>query len=270
MPKCAKPSNNTTTKTDLSALTRIMARLRHPQNGCPWDLQQSHETLVPMTFEEVSELADAVAKGDSHNICEELGDILFHLVFYARLAEEAGDFDMQNVIDTVAEKMIRRHPHIFEGKVYANAAEQKADWNRIKAEEKALNPDTYPHLTPLEKMDNLPAMAQSVAMQKQLQKMGFDWQHAEEVFAKIHEEIDEVKVEMQANDSAAIADEFGDLLFAVLNLGRKLHLDPEMALRKANHKFYRRSEKMLRQTRGVEAFKQLTLEEKEALWQSVK
>ncbi|PID64096.1 MAG: nucleoside triphosphate pyrophosphohydrolase [Gammaproteobacteria bacterium] len=256
--------------TDLTSLTDIMARLRDPVDGCPWDLQQSHATLVPMTFEEVAELADAVAAGDSANLCEELGDVLFHLVFYAQLAEEAGDFDMQTVIDQVAEKMVRRHPHIFAGKVYANEAEQAADWQRIKAEEKALYPDTYPHLTPLLKTDNLPAMAQSVAMQKQLQKLGFDWQHADEVVPKIHEEIDELKAEMQTGDTEAMADEFGDLLFAVLNLGRKLKIDPEMALRKANHKFYSRSEQMIAEMGGTAAFADLSLDEKEALWQAVK
>lgn len=257
-------------KTDLTPLTDIMARLRDPENGCPWDLQQSHETLVSMTFEEVSELADAIAKKDAPNTCEELGDVLFHLVFYARIAEEAGDFTMQDVIDEVAAKMIRRHPHIFEGKVYANEAEQKADWHRIKAEEKALKPDAYENLSPLKKMDNLPAILQSVAMQKTLAKMGFDWFDAHDVFDKIDEEIDEVKAEIKADDAEKTAEEYGDLLFAVLNLGRKLDLDPDMALRQANHKFYARSEKMIESAGDVDAFTDLSLDEKEILWQTVK
>lgn len=257
-------------KTDLTPLVELMATLRHPETGCPWDLKQSHDTLVSMTFEEVSELADAIAKGDSQNTCEELGDVLFHLVFYARIAEENGDFSMQDVIDTVAEKMTRRHPHIFLGKVYADEAEQKADWERIKKAEKAANPDTYEYLSPLQKMDSLPSILQSIAMQKQLAKLGFDWFNAHDVFAKIIEEIQEVKAEIAANDSEKITEEYGDLLFAVLNLGRKLNLDPETALRKANHKFYTRSEQMIQQTGNTATFASLSMKDKEALWAKVK
>lgn len=255
---------------DLTPLTDIMAMLRDPENGCPWDLKQSHETLVSMTFEEVAELADAIAKSDNNNICEELGDLLFHLVFYARIAEEAGDFTMQDVIDYVAEKMIRRHPHIFQNTVYASEAEQKADWERIKAEEKALKPNTYEHLSILEKMDSLPAMLQSISMQKQLSNMGFDWQAAADVFAKINEEINELNTEMQADNPITINEEFGDLLFAVINLGRKLNVDPETALRSANHKFYARSEQMIQRAGNIAKFTALSQCEKSTLWEQVK
>lgn len=257
-------------KTNIQPLIDIMATLRHPQKGCPWDLQQSHASLVSMTFEEMAELADAIAKDDSQNTCEELGDILFHLIFYARIAEESGDFSMQDVIDTVAAKMIRRHPHIFAGKVYQNTDEQKADWERIKLEEKALHPDRYRHLSPLQKMDNLPAIMQSIAMQRQLAKLGFDWFNAADVFAKIHEEMRELQAEIAADDQKNITEEYGDLLFAVLNLGRKLDIDPAMTLRKANHKFYARSEQMIQQAGDVEAFAELSMDDKEALWVRVK
>ncbi len=153
-------------KTNLQPLIDIMATLRDPENGCPWDLKQSHQTLVNMTFAEVSELADAIARDDADNICEELGDVLFHLVFYARIAEENGDFSMQTVIDTVAEKMTRRHPHIFAGKVYADEAEQHADWARIKAKEKGEKTTPYPQLDKANHSDKLPAIYQSLSMQK--------------------------------------------------------------------------------------------------------
>ncbi len=262
-------------KTDLTPLTDIMATLRDKENGCPWDLEQSHETLVGMTFEEMSELADAIARTDSPNICEELGDILFHLVFYAQIAEERGDFTMQTVIDTVAEKMIRRHPHIFAGKVYANAEEQKADWGRIKTQEKAGKTVTYPILDDKQRLESLPSILQSIAMQKNLAKLGFDWEKATDVFDKIDEEIIELKDELlpntdSLNNAERITEEYGDLLFAVLNLGRKLDLDPEMALRKANHKFYARSEAMINQIGSLEKFANLSMDEKEQLWISVK
>ncbi|PID66116.1 MAG: nucleoside triphosphate pyrophosphohydrolase [Gammaproteobacteria bacterium] len=257
--------------TNLQALIDLMATLRDKEKGCPWDLQQSQQTLVSMTFEEMSELADAIARGDSQNICEELGDILFHLVFYARIAEENGDFTMQAVIDTVAEKMIRRHPHIFEGKVYADAAEQKADWARIKAEEKTGKSIPYPILDDKQRLDSLPAILQSIAMQRNLATMGFDWHDANAVFAKVIEEMHEVKVEIALPDNQdKIVEEYGDLLFAVLNLGRKLHLDAEMALRQANHKFYARSEAMIKQAGSAEKFADLSMAEKEALWIKVK
>lgn len=262
---------NLATLTNLQPLVDLMATLRHPDNGCPWDLQQSSESLVCLTFEELSELADAIARGDAQNTCEELGDVLFHLVFYARIAEENGDFTLQTVIDTVVEKMTRRHPHIFEGKVYANAAEQKADWERIKNAEKAGKTPPYPKLDNKQRLDSLPAIAQSLAMQENLAKLGFDWSSAHEVFDKIDEEIDEVKAELsQPGNVEKITEEYGDLLFAVLNLGRKLGIDSDMALRKANHKFYARCENMIIQANGVESFANLSFDEKEHLWGQVK
>ncbi len=257
-------------KTNIQPLVDLMATLRDPENGCPWDLEQSHESLISMTFEELSELADAIARDDAYNICEELGDVLFHIVFYAQIAEEKGDFSMQTVIDEVAEKMTRRHPHIFEGKVYADEAEQKADWHRIKREEKKGKTVPYPILDTKQRLESLPAIAQSIAMQKELAQLGFDWEHAEDVFDKIHEEIDEVRAEIEMGNSEKIVEEFGDVLFAVLNLGRKLDLDPDMALRKANHKFYSRSEDMIEQAGNIDAFSALSLDEKEKLWQVAK
>ncbi len=256
---------------NLQPLVDLMATLRDKENGCPWDLQQSHETLVSMTFEEMSELADAIARGDMPNTCEELGDILFHLIFYAQIARENGDFTLQDVIDEVAKKMTRRHPHIFAGKVYANEAEQKADWARIKAEEKAGKIIPYPILDDQQRLDALPAILQSITMQENLAKLGFDWDSADEVFDKISEETEEVKAEMSLpNNADRVAEEYGDLLFAVLNLGRKLNLDADMALRKANHKFYARSEAMITEAGNVVKFAQLSLAEKETLWNKVK
>lgn len=256
---------------DIQPLIDLMATLRDKDKGCDWDLAQTHESLVPLTAEEALELYDAIARADIDNICEELGDVLFHLVFYARIAEEQGDFTIQQVIDGVVEKMIRRHPHIFEGKVYADAAAQKADWARIKAEEKATKTFPYPQLSPDNHYDNLPAIAQSMMMQKQLAEMGFDWFDAHSVFDKVTEEMHELQDELkQADNTARVQEEYGDLLFAVLNLGRKLAIDPDMALRKANHKFYARSEAMLAMAGGLEPFASQTMDEKEQLWREVK
>lgn len=263
-------------KTDIQPLIELMATLRHPEKGCPWDLAQSHETLVTMTFEEMTELADAIVRDDQRNICEELGDVLFHLVFYARIAEENGDFSMQDLIDDVVNKMINRHPHIFEGKVYASDEEQKADWERIKAEEKAGKTVAYPQLDAKARLDSQPTIIQSMAMQKELAKLGFDWEKVDDVFAKIDEETSELRAELtdtekdKANNIAKITEEYGDLLFAVMNLGRKLDIDPDMALRQANHKFYRRSEAMVNLGGGMTAFSQLSLDEKESLWTAIK
>ncbi len=259
------------TEVNIQPLVELIAVLRDKDNGCPWDLQQTHETLIDITFEELSELADAIARGDRQNICEELGDVLFHLVFYARIAEENGDFSMQDVIDDTVKKMTHRHPHIFAGKVYHNTDEQKADWQRIKAEEKAGKAIPYPLLDAKQKLDSLPAIIQSIAMQKQLAKLGFDWSTAVDVFAKIEEEINEVKAELSSVDNQdRVIEEYGDVLFAVLNLGRKLNINPDMALRQANHKFYTRSESMLTEAGSVENFVDLSMPEKEALWTKIK
>lgn len=262
-------------KTTIQPLIDLMATLRHPEKGCPWDLQQSHESLISMTFEELSELADAIARGDKQNTCEELGDVLFHLVFYARIAEENNDFTMQNVIDGTVDKMIRRHPHIFLGKVYADADEQKADWERIKKAEQKDKKKAYPTLDSVlpkeQNPDALPTIIQSITMQKNLAKLGFDWFEAHDVFAKIQEEIDELKAELPHVDNAEkITEEYGDILFAVLNLGRKLDIDPDMALRKANHKFYGRSEAMIHLAGNVGDFAALSMDDKAALWAQVK
>ncbi len=224
-----------------------------------------------MTFEELSELADAIARGDTQNTCEELGDVLFHLVFYARIAEENGDFSMQDVIDSTVKKMTQRHPHIFAGKVYNNAAEQKADWEHIKAEEKTGKTLPYPILDDKQRLNNLPAMMQSIIMQKNLAKLGFDWFDAYDVFDKITEEINEIKAELSCADNQdRVIEEYGDLLFAVLNLGRKLDINPDMALRKANHKFYTRSENMIIEAGSIENFVDMSMPEKETLWVKIK
>lgn len=262
-------------KTNIQPLIDLMATLRHPEKGCPWDLQQSHESLVSMTFEELAELADAIAQGDMQNLCEELGDVLFHLVFYARIAEENGDFTLQTVIDEVVKKMTRRHPHIFLGKVYADANEQKADWERIKITEQKGKKKAYPMLDAAsskgQKLDALPTVLQSVVMQKNLAKLGFDWFEAHDVFAKIQEEIDELKAELpQVNNIDNITEEYGDVLFAVLNLGRKLEIDPDMALRQANHKFYTRCEAMIDLAGSVANFATLPMADKASLWSAVK
>jgi len=261
-------------RVDINRLVDLMARLRDSENGCPWDLAQSQESLTKLTLQEIYELFDAIAKKDAANICEELGDILFHLVFYARIAEESGDFSLQDVIDKVAEKMQRRHPHIFAGKVYQNEAQRKADWQRIKAEEKAEKPEPYPDLVAHAGSDRA-SIWQSIEIQTHLAALGFDWPNAHSVIPKIQEELQELQAEMlkPADHKASqerLAEEYGDVLLAAVNLGRKLRLDPDMALRKANHKFYRRCQKMLDLVGGADVFKHKNSIQQQVLWQQVK
>ncbi|MGY0398560.1 MAG: nucleoside triphosphate pyrophosphohydrolase [Ostreibacterium sp.] len=258
-------------KVDINPLIEIIATLRDTEYGCPWDKAQTYESLVKYTLEETHELFDAIARDDKQNICEELGDLLFHLAFYARLAEEDGDFVMQGVIDAIVEKMRRRHPHIFSGEVYANETEQKADWEKIKAKERAQQSPIYSQLDAKHQIGRLPTVMQSIEMQKTLSKMGFDWINAYSVFDKIVEETDELKEALKQDDNQEhITEEYGDLLFALLNLGRKLDIDPEIALRKANHKFYTRSESMIRRAGGIVNFIAASRHEKEILWEQVK
>ncbi|MPV86666.1 nucleoside triphosphate pyrophosphohydrolase [Ostreibacterium oceani] len=274
---------------NIQPLVDLIARLRHPETGCEWDLAQTANSLLPMTQDELYELFDAIQSNEPTHVCEELGDVLFHLAFYARIAEEQGTFNLQSVIDAVVDKMVRRHPHIFAGKVYANREEQKADWHRIKAKEKASEVSPYPQLSAITDEDFLSksiigkaSFEQSLQAQALLATLGFDWSTASPVVEKIREECDELEevldemLENSHDDTnkektlTKMTEEYGDLLFAVVNLGRKLSISPDAALRQANHKFLARSQAMLAMSDGADAFAALSLSEKEALWQRVK
>lgn len=240
---------------DIAPLLAIMARLRDPQSGCPWDVQQNFASIAPYTIEEAYEVADAIEHDDMASLCDELGDLLLQVAFHARMAEEAGHFAFGDVIAAICGKMIRRHPHVFGEE---NAA--TPGWEAIKAEERRRKePDDSSALAGVARA--LPALLRAEKLQKRAARTGFDWPDTDGVFAKIDEEIEEVR---QARTAAEQEEEVGDLLFVVVNLARHLKVDPEQALRSANAKFERRFRMM--EDRAGEAFPGLDLDAKEALW----
>ncbi|CAG9295971.1 nucleoside triphosphate pyrophosphohydrolase [Celerinatantimonas diazotrophica] len=218
-------------------LLEIMARLRDPQQGCPWDLRQSFETLVPHSIEEVYEVAEAVRLSDDDALRLELGDLLFQVVFFAQIAKENQQFDFAAIIDGLCEKLLRRHPHVFGCAQFASEAQVNANWEAEKAKERAdKKAQSVLDDVPLA----LPALSRAQKLQKRAANVGFDWDNAQQVTDKVAEELEEVRVEQQREDSDALAEEIGDLLFASVNLARKHGFDSETLLRKANEKFERR------------------------------
>ena len=260
---------------DIRILLDIMARLRTPETGCPWDLAQSFETIAPYTIEEAYEVADAIARGDMAELPDELGDLLLQVVFHARMAEEAGLFDFGDVVERITTKMVRRHPHVFGGDRADSSAEVRRNWEAIKAEEKAAKaakprPDGESRTlagVPI----GLPGLTRAVKLQDKASRVGFDWNDPKLVIEKIREEADELERAAERAPSAEIEEELGDLLFAVANLARHLEVDPEAALRRANLKFARRFAAIERalaaQGRSPE---DSTLEEMDALWDEAK
>ncbi len=261
--------------TQIDDLLTIMARLRDPQGGCPWDVTQTFETIAPYTIEEAYEVADAIARKDIPALREELGDLLLQVVFHARMAEEAGLFNFADVVKDISDKMTRRHPHVFGDAHVKDAAEQTVSWENIKAAErrdKGAQDGVLPSV-----LDGIPAgmpaMKQAEKLQKRAARVGFDWTEAKDVLGKIREELEEVAVEFDiANDNgpngnARLTDELGDLLFACVNLARKANIDPGMALRGTNLKFDRRFRRVeaLLAARG-KAPAQSSLDEMESLW----
>ena len=222
----------------LARLIAIMARLRDPVSGCPWDLEQSFATIAPYTVEEAYEVADAIERGDLGDLKEELGDLLLQVVYHAQMAREVGAFDFDAVAEAICEKMIRRHPHVFGEASHRNAAEQTVAWDVIKAEERAkkVNKTSALDGVPV----GLPAMTRAVKLTARAARVGFDWPSTREVLDKLREELAELEVEIDAGDQAKAREELGDLLFVCANLARKLDVEPEDALRAANAKFARR------------------------------
>ncbi len=265
---------------DISRLNEIMAALRTPESGCPWDLEQTFATIAPYTLEEAYEVADAIERGDVANLREELGDLLLQVVFHARMAEEEGRFDFGDVVDAITRKLIRRHPHVFGDARDLSSDEVKALWGRIKAEEKRERAEARRAVgLPAEAAAGalagvplaLPALTRALKLQEKAGKVGFDWNDPRAVLAKLREEIDEVEAELEANDAQRVAGEVGDLLFAVANLARHLSVDPEAALRGASAKFERRFAHI--ESRLGEAGRSpadATLDEMEALWSEAK
>ncbi|MCE5988965.1 nucleoside triphosphate pyrophosphohydrolase [Pseudomonas sp. LM20] len=263
----------------LEDLLHLMARLRDPQYGCPWDLKQNYASIVPHTIEEAYEVADTIERGDFEHLQGELGDLLFQVVYYSQLAREEGRFEFDGVVDSITRKLIRRHPHVFPtGELYApvdtpslSEAQVKSRWEEIKAEERAekSQPEQLSLLDDVPAA--LPALSRAAKLQKRAATVGFDWPAALPVLDKVREELDEVLQAMANGDADALEDEIGDLLFATVNLARHLKHDPEHALRRANRKFERRFrfiEQALRDSgRPIE---DCNLDELDALWGEAK
>ncbi|MEE3914222.1 nucleoside triphosphate pyrophosphohydrolase [Pseudomonas viridiflava] len=264
----------------LEDLLRLMARLRDPQYGCPWDLKQTYATIVPHTLEEAYEVADAIEQGDFDQLQGELGDLLFQVVFYAHLAREEGRFEFEGVVDGIVRKLLRRHPHVFPtGELYApmetprlTDEEVNRRWDEIKAQERAEKSSAPEQLSLLDDVPvALPALSRATKLQKRAAQVGFDWPAALPVVDKVREELDEVLEAMVDNDADGIAEEIGDLLFVVVNLARHLKVDPETALRSANSKFDRRFRFIEQALRHAQRpIEECSLEDMDALWGEAK
>ncbi len=224
--------------TPIDHLLGIMATLRNPDGGCPWDIEQTFATIAPYTIEEAYEVADAIERGDFDELKSELGDLLFQVVFHARMAEELGLFAFDDVVRAMSDKLIRRHPHVFaEEDAKPDAVAQKLRWEDIKAAERAAKSQ---HGVLDDVPVGLPALARAAKLTKRAARVGFDWPSTDEVFDKLHEEVAELRAEIAAGDLDKAREEMGDLLFVVANLARKLGVEPEDALRGTNAKFVRR------------------------------
>ena len=255
----------------LNRLLTIMAQLRDPERGCPWDRQQDFATIAPYTIEEAYEVAEAIARGDTAALKDELGDLLFQVVFHARMAEEAGLFAFDDVAEAIADKMLRRHPHVFGTAQIASVAAQNEAWEEHKAAERQARSQRAGERDSV--LDGvalaLPALLRAAKIQHRAARIGFDWPDASAVFAKIAEEIAELRTELDRNaDRATLEDELGDILFAVANLARKLEIEPETALRQATAKFERRFRRV--EILAAERAAGTDLDALEALWQEVK
>ena len=272
--------NNPPGAGDIRRLLDIMAKLRNPDGGCPWDLEQSFETIVPYTIEEAYEVADAIENGDMERLQDELGDLLFQVVFYAQMAHESGGFDFSDVVAGVSEKMIRRHPHVFGNTEVADADSQTIAWETHKAKEREGRADAEGRQASVldDVARGLPALLRAHKLQRRAARVGFDWTDMADVESKIDEEIAElreavstVRTREENHRSDAIAEEFGDVLFSLVNFARHLSVEPETALRDANVKFERRF-------RGIESemtaagrdLNQVSLTEYDKAWERAK
>ncbi|ARD44977.1 nucleoside triphosphate pyrophosphohydrolase [Colwellia sp. PAMC 21821] len=257
-------------KPSIEKLRWIMSELRNPETGCPWDLKQTFTSIIPHTIEEAYEVVDAIEQEDFTELEKELGDLLFQVVFYSQLGAEEKRFDFDSVVSAICEKLIRRHPHVFSSSDFQSDAEVKANWENEKAKERQQknNDSNLSILADIPR--NLPALSQAAKIQKRCAHVGFDWHNIDDVFAKVEEEVLEVKAELHRDDTA-LAEELGDLMFAVVNLCRHAKQDPEALLREANNKFTKRFYGVEAQVNNSDkSFEQHSLDELEAFWQQVK
>jgi ATP diphosphatase len=261
-----------TAKHGLGDLLAIMARLRDPQGGCPWDLQQDFATIAPYTIEEAYEVADAIDRKDWHDLRDELGDLLLQVVFHAQMAKEAGLFDFADVAHAISDKMIRRHPHVFGDESYRDVEAQTEGWEAIKSAERAAKGERHDDSALAGVSRGLPEWKRATKLQQRAAKVGFDWPDATPVLDKLGEELDEVRAEFAAGaDTARLQDEIGDVLFVVVNLARHAGVDFSQALRHANAKFERRFRAMERMAAAEGTpLAERDLEAQEQLWQRAK
>ncbi|HVW57693.1 MAG TPA: nucleoside triphosphate pyrophosphohydrolase [Rhizobiaceae bacterium] len=266
---------------DITRLLEIMAALRTPGTGCPWDLEQDFSTIAPYTIEEAYEVADAIERRDLDDLRDELGDLLLQVVFHSRMAEEQGAFGFGDVVEAITRKMIRRHPHVFGDDGVRGAKLAKGMWEKIKAEEKAerraarqargLDPEDHGKGY----LDGIPpafpALVRALKLQEKAARVGFDWRDAKPILDKIEEEIGELREAMADDDREAMTDEFGDVLFALVNFGRHLGIDAETALRQTNEKFRRRFHHIERElNKAGSSLEEADLDRMEELWQAAK
>ena len=258
----------TIAESELRRLLDIMAALRDPDHGCPWDKQQSFATIAPYTIEEAYEVADVIARRDLASLPDELGDLLLQVVYHARMAEEAGLFSFAEVARTIADKMVRRHPHVFGDAAMWDATTQTAAWEAQKSIERAARAEPGALAgVPV----GLPALTRAAKLTARAARVGFDWPDAEAVLAKLDEEVAEVRAELPGAEPDRLTDEVGDLLFVLANLARKLDLDPEACLHQANLKFSGRFNKMEQNAAAMgKTLAEMSLEEMEAEWVKVK
>jgi nucleoside triphosphate diphosphatase len=263
----------TTEKYSLEDLLTLMARLRDPQTGCPWDIKQDYATIAPSTLEEAYEVVDAIEKKDFKHLKEELGDLLFQVIFYSQLGKEDKHFDFYGIVSDLVDKLVRRHPHVFpDGTLKSQISsrfdlqeEVLAQWERIKQEER----DAKGDLGLLANIPlNLPALSRAAKLQKRAASVGFDWSDVQGPIAKVREELEEVEVALGSGDAQAIEEELGDLFFSVVNVSRYLKIDPEKALRKANQKFEERFHYI--ETHSAKPLGETSLEEMDKLWEQAK
>ena len=262
------PNEPPSAEAELRRLLEIMTALRHPQHGCPWDREQDFATIAPYTVEEAYEVADAIARDDFAALADELGDLLFQVVYHARMAEEAGRFAFADVAHAIADKMVRRHPHVFGDAAVRDAAQQTTAWEAHKSAERAARAETGALAgVPLA----LPALTRAAKLTARAARVGFDWPDPAAVLDKLDEEVAELRAELPAADPDRLADEVGDLLFVLANLARKLDLDPESCLRQANAKFQRRFSG-IEQSAALagKSLAEMPLEDMELEWQKIK
>lgn len=256
---------------NMNKLLEIMAALRNPQSGCPWDIKQSFKTIVPYTLEEAYEVADSIERGAMGELKDELGDLLFQVVFYAQMGKEQDLFEFSDIVDAINDKLVRRHPHVFADAKFENEQAVHENWEKSKAAER----DQRAHTETASILDGvahaLPALKRAQKLQKRAARVGFDWPDIEPVLGKLDEEIAELRQAIQQKDHSALSEEIGDLIFTCVNLARHLNVDAEESLRSCNHKFESRfnyiEQQLQQDNRDIH---QCDIDELEVLWQQAK